>query len=908
MRLVREIPLRKLPVFSLEGCKRTKGIRWFLLDGLVRPHRTVHMRKFTWSIATVVAMIWQSCLGVEPPLLAPDDQGRRAMHVEEVWLRESADSALTSGYSSIAARLYEKLLERGNFLAEDREEVVLGLVSALISERRFEAAAEKLEEYGDEVEPAFRLRRAILEFQKGGVRAAAGLLRQLKAEDLGPYDQAWYYLIAGLLREEKQDPMGAESFFEKARAASRSDSQRTLFENILFRSRLLFLRPGQLEENLVTDLRAKVASPAGHIDRFQSAKILAVVLHELGRSDEAITLIEDQLKVRSVREGNLEDEFLLILSLVAGPETSEGRDAFRRLLSKDGSRRLQKIAIQILAQIGVQAGQSEEVGRLLDELIERPTAHTLLDEFYYLRAHLAVNAGELNVAEVNAKSVLEAFPGSMHANGAIRLLAYISWIREPPQYRMAAGYLSRLRAQLDQGPERSRFSILVADSYFRNGDYENAADAYRESLLESDNEAVRGELLFQEIMSEIGANRIEFAERRLDEVARSGQFAASDIWRAEWNLINKMKEERRVDEAFSRVRQVLGKADPQQVEHALRLRMMWLEAQLSVEANRPEQTPAMVARILTELAKVPSDAIGPLQREQIISYTLLLHGQSLFATGHEEQGIGIFRELRESYPEAPPTKLTYLIEAGYLRSIDKLAAAQQRLLALGDEFPESEYAAIALWEAADIADDQNNQREAGRILQELIRRYPGNDLVFYARLKQGHLSRMINDFASAQSVYEDLLTQFPDHFDRFRVEISLADCFLAQSSINAARLSDAAAVLERLVDLPSVPVDLQVEAGLKWGFVLSKMGNRSEAEEAYWMLINRFLKEAVGEPDLASRGRYWIARAIFELGNLLEENDCFDEAITVYALILEHGLPGRAIAVAQTESFGIPEG
>ena len=853
-------------------------------------------------------MGWQICLGIEPPLLTPGDYRPGGIQVEEVWLRESADSALTAGYSSIAARLYERLLEAGNFPAEDREEIVLGLVSALISEGRFEAAAERLKEYGDEAKPAFRLRRAILEFQRSGGSAAAGLLRELKADDLAPYDRAWYYLLAGLLQEENQDPVGAESLFEKARATSRSDAQRTLFENILFRSRLLFLRPGQLEENLVTDLRAKVESPAGRIDRFQSAKILAVVLHELGRSGEAISLIEDQLKFRSVREGNLEDEFLLILGLVAGPETSEGNDAFRRLLSKDGSRRLQKIAIQILAQVGVQEGQSKEVGSLLDELIERPTAHSLLDEFYYLRAHLAVSAGELNVAEANAKSMLASFPGSMHANGAIRLLAYISWVREPPQYRMAAGYLSRLRSRLDRGPERSRLSILVADSYFRNGDYENAADAYREALLESDNEPVRGGLLFQEIMSEIGANRIEFAARRLDEVASSGQFAATDIWRAEWNLIDKMKEERRVDEAFARVRRILAGSDPRQVEHALRLRMMWLEAQLSVEADRPEQTPAMAARILTELAKVPSDAIGPLQREQIISYTLLLHGQSLFASGQEEQGIGIFRELRESYPEAAPTKLTYLIEAGYLRSIDKLAAAQQRLLALADVFPESKYAAIALWEAADIADDQNNLSEAGRILQELIQRYSGNTLVFYARLKQGHLSREINDFATAQSVYEDLLAQFPDHFDRYRVEISLADCFLAQSSINAARLGDAAAILERLVDLPNVPVDLQVEAGLKWGFVLNKTGNQSRAEDVYWMLINRFLREAAEEPELAIRGRYWIARAIFELADLLEESDRFEEARRVYALILKHGLPGKAIAIAQTESFGVPEG
>ena len=58
-------------------------------------------------------MGWQICLGIEPPLLTPGDYRPGGIQVEEVWLRESADSALTAGYSSIAARLYERLLEGG---------------------------------------------------------------------------------------------------------------------------------------------------------------------------------------------------------------------------------------------------------------------------------------------------------------------------------------------------------------------------------------------------------------------------------------------------------------------------------------------------------------------------------------------------------------------------------------------------------------------------------------------------------------------------------------------------------------------------------------------------------------------------------------------------------------------------
>ena len=837
------------------------------------------------------------------PLLAGEEPIEGEELAGRLWRLDAAHSALTSGFSSIAARLYGEALESGDFSGKERDDIILCMVSALINEGRNEEASKWLDKYKQVTEPSYRLRLAILEYEKGNLDRTTDLLDMLRVEKLPSEERGWYFLLSGLIREERQDPIGAESFYERARDASGSEAQSTLFETILFRNRLLFLRPGQLDENLVTDLRAKVEASPGLYEGFQSAKVLAVVLHELGREFEAITVIEDQLRYESVHEGDLEDEFLLLLGLVAGRDTARGKEAFRELLSKDGNRKLQKIGLQILADTGQDGIQNEEIGKLLDDLVERPTAHSLIDQLYYFRAQLSSNNGQLMAAQADANQILENFPGSRHTNDAIRLLAYISWMREPPQYRMAADYLNRLRSNLPDGPEKSRLSILVADSYYRNGDYENAADAYGAAFREKGNEAVRGSLLFQQVMSEIGAGNLEAAIGHLDDAAESGGFDSTEVWRAEWNLISKMKGESLIERAFARVRELLIRTESGEVAPELRLRLMWLEAQLSIEADRPEETPAMIARILTELAKVPIRAIGPQQREEIISHTLLLHGQALFAVGREEQGLKIFEELSISYPTAESTKLSYLMEAGYLTSISKFAAAQQRLIALADDFPESKYAVIALWEAAEIAKKRNTKREAGKILQDLVKKYPNHEFVFYARLKQGDLSRELDDFASAQSVYEDLISQYPEHPERFRAEISLADCFLAQSSINTTRLGDAEAILERLFDLPNVPIDLRAEAGLKWGFSLAKSGHDLRAEEVYWLMINRLLKDPETADMLGARGRYWVARAVFELGELLEGEVRYEDARGVYALISQYGLPGRATAVANTERF-----
>ncbi len=842
----------------------------------------------------------------EAPLVPEHIEFEGGAQRSAVWRIKAADGALKSGLSAIAARLYGRVLDSGELRGEEGEQVALNTCSALISEGEFEEAAKIIEKYTGSTNPAFRMRRALLFYQTGDLKAASDILKGLTVDELKSGDQAWFYLLTGLVHESRQDPIKAERQYELAIGASVSETQRAHFDAILYRSRLLFLLPGQLHPNLVTDLRAKLKSSRGRFEGFQNAKVLAVVLHELGETEEAIAVIEEQLGIEAVKEGDLQDELLLLLGLIAGEETQRGKGAFARLLSNDGNREFQKIALRILGQLVLTIGQRKQIEELLDDLVERPTAHSLLDELYFFRAFLRLQNGRLGASEADAKRILSEYPGSPFAERAIYLLAYLSWLRDPPQFRSAADYLNQLRGRLEKTTEKAGLSVLVADCYFLNGDYEQAAEAYETALWEAEDEETRGVLFFQRVTSEIETGRLERAAAYLDATEFGSGIRPVDRWRAEWNLISRMKESGGVGLAFTRIQELLSGSKLFEIPPELQVRLMWLEAQLSLEANEPEKTPAMVAQILTALARVPDSEIGTGQREQIISHSLLLHGRAFFALEREDEGLRIFEELRSIYPDSRPSILSYAFEARHHSAMNHLAKAQQRFIALADEFPESEYAGIALWEAAEIASQRDQKEEAGRILQDLVEHYPEHELIFYARLRQGDLSRELDDFATAQSLYESLINHFFDHPERFRAEISLADCFLAQSGMNPGRLGDAVAILERLVDLPNIPLDLRLEAGYKWGFALGKMDRSPRAQEAYWLVLDRFLRGKRGSDETGARGRYWLARSIFDLGELLEEDRRFEEARRVYAYVSAYGLPGESTAEARVKRFSAP--
>jgi TolA-binding protein len=487
---------------------------------------------------------------------------------------------------------------------------------------------------------------------------------------------------------------------------------------------------------------------------------------------------------------------------------------------------------------------------------------------------------------------------------ALNALVSVAW--ELRRYRTATEAISQLLGELGPDPRASQFAVLLAESYFRATDYRNAATAYAQALSDRRLPAgvTRGVLMYQQVLSLLRSDQpaqLEEALKVLDRLGADPDFDPASRWQAEWNAVKTLQVRGQAVRAYERIGGVLSGAGAAAIAADLRLRLAWLQAKLSLEAGRAEETIGLVDRLLAGPAADSNTSVTASLRQEVAGTARLVRAQALLSLGRDPDGLAELEALRKAFPGSDPAVYSYIIQAKFLSDRGQAVEAQQLLIRLADEYENSQYAAYALYEAAGNAErrgeDRHNQ-EAFRILHDLVRRFPGNDLVFYAQLKQGDLLRKLNQLGPAQVVYESILNTYPSHRDAPLAELALADTMFAQVTTDTSRLGGAMAHYERLFDLPSAPAELRVEAGFKAGYALSMRGNSTDARRALWLVVDRFLLDQSARNGMGERGRYWLGRTLLVYADLSERAKAAAEARSAYELLLRGGVWGQNTAKA----------
>jgi predicted negative regulator of RcsB-dependent stress response len=293
-------------------------------------------------------------------------------------------------------------------------------------------------------------------------------------------------------------------------------------------------------------------------------------------------------------------------------------------------------------------------------------------------------------------------------------------------------------------------------------------------------------------------------------------------------------------------------------------------------------------------------------RANVTSTTQLLRAQALLALNRDSEGLATLEKLRADFRGSKAAQYSYLMQAAHLTQSGDMAGAQGVLISFVDDYKDSEYAPLALYEAALNLERQRvdpRLREAYKNLERLINDYPHDELVFYARLKQGDLLRQLNDFATARQIYELLINNYTGHPDELLAQLALADCLFAQGANSVVNYGSAVTIYERLRDLTSAPVDLRTEAGFKWGYAEAKRGQAAKAETVYWSVVDAFLLDATQAAKLGAKGRWWVSKSLLELAQIDEDAGRLDEAQRAYRLIIDYKLSGTALAQAKLARF-----
>jgi TolA-binding protein len=821
------------------------------------------------------------------------------------WRIEAAERALESGLASSAEAIFRAVLGYEATLAEAQAaEVRLGLAKSLIAQKRFVAARSELEAipelYGA---PELALYSAIAVYGEGGPRVEAGTFRSLVATidptSLLGKDAPWYAFLEALVAELDGDPVAASKSFKQAANLAGTPMLRAHFESLAVRHEVV---NGEADDTLASELGTQLNRYEGQAGAYPFVREYAVVLHRLGRTDEAIAAIDRGLANISAGYGADEREQLRLLKgVILGADSVSGRAALKELIRNGKNRETMAIALQILARA---PDQDSDLLDFLKVMITRTDRHPLLSQMYYLRSQLALKYPEMMaVAEEDARILLEQFPGLSEITHVYRLLAYAALKREPPQYRAAADFLIQLRDQSEDESALIELNHLIGDCYFLNGDFANAVDFYVAACNRDLNSIRGGDLFLRLVSAQVRSGEIESALQLIDQAKFSGSTALADRWRAEWNLAQALQSQGAFVQALQRVRFLLNESASGTVPAALDIRVRWLEAYLSLEASELDGLDERVTRLLARLNSLPDGALKSDESMLLKTEILLLRGSVLIRSGNANEGMAELVQLRKDFGNSAAAQRSFLTEAAYHGLVGDFVSAQNTLTTLAETYPSSLLAPQALLEAALYCERRGAAfySQAVVLHNDLAERYPDDPLYYYTRLKQGNLLRSMNDFAGAQIVYENLINRFPTHEMRHIAELSRADCMLALAGAEPEAIGDAVIALERLLDLPNIPLDFQTEVAYKWAFALLKSGSDAKAKEVLSLSVSRFLLDGPKALELGASGRYWVSRSMLKLGEILEKEGSLEEARRLYRKMVAYDLPGRKIALSRAD-------
>jgi len=814
--------------------------------------------------------------------LSSNAHRRTAQYFDSV--EKSAQSALRAGLPSLAQSILEDSLADGALPQNLRSEFRMLYIDSLIAQGNFETAQKQFVLLGKEADSVSnKIRRALTAIGIGNPNVAGEFLSGIAEGDVPKDDLPWYYLCEGYIEFENGNLDEAIRRFDSAKQFAVS---RYALADIEIAVNVCKLSPKFDSEN-IEDLRNSLAGNVrlyfGTPQGFQFAKQYAAVLFRLGRTEEALDVINSQLDIELAQE--IDKDELRVISAVMIKDPRKQLNILRDILRQTQSVGVAELALALLAK-NTEISNAE-LAKFIDTLLNSGSER-IRDRLLLEAANTAIKSKNGAAAAKYAGRIVEEFPASRYKAEALRILAWAAFATvagKEPEFRLAATYLSSL-ADLEKEPEKAdEMRMLSADCYFLNKDYANAAKIY-ESLLS--NSPKRGTVLNKGIESYLKQGDDASAIKLADSARAAGSVADDDIWNAEWKIISKFRSDGKNKEALDRIESFVKSTSSK----PLLIKMEWLKARLTEESGDVEKTISQCDKILKD---IKTSGITDGETRNIVgSNTMLMKARSLESAGRLDGKNGAFeayKQLRETYPASDAAKVSHLYQARAEAARGNFAAAQQFCRTLVDADPSGAYAYDAITDAAQYARQMGleaDYKAALSMLDKLCKDFPDNPRNFYARLSQAEILRLINAFADARKLYEEIINKYPAHPEIHLAWLGLGDSALAQP----ARTLDAVAIFERLYALPDMPVSARAEAAFKCGYALERAGRTREANEMLWLTSEQLLQLR----DLTPSARYWIGRSLYNLAASLEASGQKRDARAAYELIAKYKLPSAQIA------------
>ena len=636
-----------------------------------------------------------------------------------------------------------------------------------------------------------------------------------------------------------------------------------------------------------------------------------------GETEEAINVINNELiKGETVYSIYELDNLRLLKVIVLGTESTSGRDLLFTIIKSSKDNFILESSFRLLKEYLVRTSDTEFLDAL-SVYFENQDLHTLRFKFYQFKVKFLISklvdgyskeedrtrSLVLQQLKKDAEYILQNFPGTESLEEIYRILVYVALNQSSPQYRLAADYYIKI---LDFTEDISKQQLLkqkIGNCYFLNDDFEVSAEFYMSAILNKGalREDDLGRIWFRLVTARINANM--FAEDLVEDLENA--FIAGDIpfdmyLKIQWNIALHFRKSGKNKQAVSVINNALERFDENSVPVLLDVRFKWFS--LYVKYSSGYISPSSLVESQKLINRLNELDEGQLEEEVLNllkSQVSLLKAQFLLANNEINEAKLVIKRLQNTFPNSQAAELSFIILADFYTMTDEHDLAESYLLMLADKYPESDYAAEALLEAALNAEkrDSSKFKQSIKLLNQLVNTYVDSPLVFFALRHQGDLLRKASDFSGAVSVYDNLIQKFPNHPNRYLAELSRLDCLLALADQNTNfDFKEIIAELERLSDLPNLPTEFQLEVRFKIAFIFSKIDEASLANKVILSIINEHINTTEKTVKFTSVESYWISRSLFLLCEHLDANNEFEECKKIYRMIIANNLPGYQLA------------
>ena len=841
-----------------------------------------------------------------------------------------AENALELGLFNSAAEIYNDIIdnyqikELGNFKGTNisSDEIYFSLIKSLIGKRDFIKASLVIENISDSNrgDSYWLYSLLINHFTKHDVTKKDSIyniksgLKNIDPKNLTNAEKAWYYYLVSsvdLLENKKiskKDPL-----FMALEFSDENPYQEAFFESLILR---LEYNADETEQSTLKRLEKLLKSKDKKRESYFYAYDYAYLLALKGDKDYAIDVINKQLSKGLQIHNNFELDNLRILKVVVlGPESIAGRDLLFRLIQSSKDELILSKCFYLLERYLYNTNDTDFI-QTLSEYFESQRNHSLRARYFLLKANMTFRSVSqysqligkedknkaLNQLEYDAYFILDNFPATQSLNDVYHMLAYVALNQEQPQYRLAADYLIKILDFKNNDLDKFKFNKIIGDFYFLNGDYLVAVDFYKDALSYKNllNPEERGKLWFRLITSQMRGDGLEHEiHNQLKNEAYKGVIPFDYFLMIQWNYSLLLKDSGDFESAIKEVENILDSDFLDLCPISWKLRFNWLSLYLKNKFGLVEYSLVNDSNDLIS-ACISSDDKFYKSDERILlhSQAILLKSQFLLKLDMPNEAFYEIDLLQNDFPETQASELSYIILANYYANQGEFSLAESVLIELAENYPQSEYAPQALLEAAinlgKLGSDK--YRQAIELINQLVRNYSESSIVFFALRHQGDLLRRSSDFSAALSVYDSLIQKFPDHENRYLVELSRLDCLLALADDQTNyHFKEIIFELERLLDLPNLPQAFRYEVIYKLAFSLYKSENKDSSRDVILSELNIVLNQEIETGLLHEIDRYWISRSFFLLTDMITDKN-IEEKKKIYRIIISYNLPGSELA------------